>query len=204
MNAVIIGAGGIGSHFCRVLDKLMRHSQLRGDGIQVPTEEAMQWSVYDFDVVERKNLKHQDFDYREIGLPKSLIMAKRYDFAGAPVKFTEDHLGDFDFFVICADNAAVRKIVYEHCKTAGKPFIDMRCEGDMIAVYTHKCELDELLDSLGEDKDSEEGKSCQLAVDTAAQRIQMGNFAVVPIGAQVLLHMVRNEPFPKKVVRTVA
>lgn len=194
----IIGAGGIGSNFCQILDRLI-------EAEQVPARtNRTDFTVFDFDVVERKNLKHQDFEQAEIGMPKSLLMSLRYEYKSRIAPFEEAQLNEFQSFIICADNPQVRRIVFEHAKAHGKPFIDMRCEGDMTAVYTNKVELDELLNSLGEDKDSKVGRSCQLQVDVNDGKIQLGNFHVPVVGAQILLRSYRKEDYPAKLIGTVA
>lgn len=179
----IIGAGGIGSFFCRHMNRMITHGQLPFVRDNV--------TVFDFDAVEQKNLRHQDYEQVDLGVPKSVVMAERFNFRYCCLAFIEEHCQEFDLFVIAADNPGVRKDVYEHCNTYNKPFLDMRSEGKNIAVFTHEASHGFLMNSLGAKPESTEGQSCQLAVDTAADRIQMGNAVVAPKGIQILMDIHR-------------
>jgi molybdopterin/thiamine biosynthesis adenylyltransferase len=193
----IIGAGGIGSFFCDVLARMIRQRQLE----DIRLENVV---VFDFDVVENGNLRHQDYYSRDLSAPKSAVMAVRHKFAEKYAKFQEEHLNDFQIFILCADNPGVRRIVYEHCKKAkNKRFIDMRSEGEMTALFTHREDHKILMGSLGKDSKSEEGRSCQLPQDTEAGKIQLGNICIAPMGMQVLLKMFRGERFPKSIIQDV-
>ena len=204
----IIGAGGIGSHFCRTLDKLIIGEQLKLDRQQVV--------VFDFDIVSPSNLKHQDYSSEELNIPKSMIMGLRYDFDCQCRRFEKEDLANFMTYIICADNQKVRDVVFNSVSTVNSKhktnntndqfaryFIDMRAEGDMTAVFTQKAPIEMLNTSLGADKTSEIGTSCQTMEDRMVGKIQLGNFSVAVTGAQVLLKMYRNEEYPAKLVRGV-
>ena len=198
----VIGAGGIGSWFCETLYHLILGKQIEFGHID----------IYDPDVVEKKNLKHQKFFTREVGVHKALVVKARMadleddQLNVYSIKFEEKHLGNYDTFIICADNAQVRKIVYEHVyalntgKEVAKKFLDMRCEGRKYMISTHACDKDMLLASLGADASSTVGRSCQLASDTLQSRIMCGPWAVSSVGAQVLLDMYRGAPLPESLV----
>jgi molybdopterin/thiamine biosynthesis adenylyltransferase len=194
-SIAVIGAGGIGSYFCEALHRMVTHNQLTN----IKEQDIY---VYDFDVLEQDNLRHQNYRSVELGAPKATVMALRYLFKDMLARFTEQHLTKHEFFVICADNPQVRKLVYKHCKSTGKGFIDMRCEGAQFAVFTSKEDLNILETSLGETPDSTEGRSCQLPADTASGIIQPGNMAVAPIGMQIMLQMFRGEEYPKFIHET--
>ena len=186
-RVAIIGAGGIGSWFAFQLERLMLTKQL-GD-----VEEVV---VYDPDLVERKNLAHQLFYEEEIGAPKAGILAMRHGFTPRPFKFEAKHTGGHMFFIICADNPGVRKVIYDHCELAEKEFLDMRCEGSRYSLLTSFCSKEVLARSLGETPTSEVGRSCQRAVDTEAGQIQLGNFAVGAAGCQLLMDWRRGLAVP--------
>ena len=130
-SIAIIGAGGIGSFFVPILDRLMKAEQFR-------TFDHRAVHIYDFDVIEAENLRHQNYQRIEIGAPKADVLALTYGFIPVVRKFVENDLGSHDLFIICADNASVRHLVYQHVMplAGGKAFLDMRSEGDRIAVYT--------------------------------------------------------------------
>jgi hypothetical protein len=198
----IVGAGGIGSHFCRIVHKLIHHNQLS-------TIRYTDVDIYDFDTVSMSNLWHQDYIDRELAVPKSLIMNARYGFNPIFARFTLKHMQEnpvrqYGLICVCADNAAVRNDIYEKVsKTEDTRFIDMRAEGDIVAVFTEKCSREEYMGSLGATPTSRVGASCQLPQDVANKKIQLGNLLVPVLGAQVLLHMMRNEPYPASLIRTV-
>ena len=187
-RVAIIGAGGIGSFFCDFLSRDIEHDQFGGMC-------KVDVTVYDFDVVEEKNLRHQNFTMFDIPAPKALVMTERYGCTARADRFVEEDLYNHDMFIICADNPQARKIVYKHCKTYDKPFLDMRTEGEMIAILTHNEDIDKLLATLGEEKgrDSIEGRSCQRAEDVANNTTQHGNYVVSALGIQTYLDMYREK-----------
>ena len=199
MNLCVIGCGGIGSWFCLLLDRLIEHQQLGSD---------MDIKVYDMDIVEKKNLRHQLFDEQEIGMPKAAVMALRHSNMLPVIKrFDDKDLHKFDYFIICADNNAVRNLVYEHVLVTNeglepghkgrKKFIDMRCEGRDYIVLTYRCNREMLFCTLGDTKESTQGFSCQRAEDVVRSQIKLGNMAVAPVGAQILLDDFRGVEIPE-------
>lgn len=193
----IIGAGGIGSHFCRILHRLLAHQQL-GDNVTVKS-----FDIYDFDVVEWKNTKWQDYDQKEIGNPKAVLMSMRWGFNARIKRFGEEEVAQYQRYFICADNPAVRRIVFEHAEAAKKPFVDMRSEGDLYAIFTEKYPLKELLASLGDDSDSTEGRSCQRFVDQERNVVMLGNWFAATMGMDIVLRQFRRVPYPSHLVRAI-
>jgi len=196
-RTAIIGAGGIGSHFLRLLHQMITHKQL---GADVRFDD---FCVFDFDVVEPKNCRHQDYDLTEVGLPKAAVMTLRYDIPHQVKAFIEDDVPFWGSYIICADNAAVRRIVFEHAVQTKKRFLDMRSEGDMYAIYTDRCPLEKLMSSLGPDPSSEQGFSCQRPSDVAQGIIQLGNFFAAPAGMDVWLRMCRKTIYPAARVQSI-
>jgi len=192
----IIGAGGIGSFFCDYLARDIEQDQLPG-----VTKDSV--VVYDFDVVEEKNLRHQNYSMFDVSAPKAYVMTERYGFKAKASRFGTRDLTKHREFIICADNPGVRKLVYEHCKTFSKPFVDMRTEGDMIALFTHREDLKTLLSSLGKEKESIEGRSCQRAGDVAQNITQHGNYVVAAMGIQCYLDIKRENPVFKSYIGQV-
>ena len=191
----IIGAGGIGSHFCRLLDKMIKENQFGFTRQNI--------TVYDFDVVEAKNTKHQDYTEMEIGVPKATVMTIRYEFSSVIRRFTVDDIASEHIIILCADNPAIRNDVFHNAFQHNKPFIDMRSEGDMVAAFTEKLGQAELLNTLGKDATNDTGVSCQLASDQAENRIRMGNFLVPVMGIEILMKAMRGETYPSKIIRSV-
>jgi molybdopterin/thiamine biosynthesis adenylyltransferase len=195
-SIAVIGAGGIGSYFCEALHRMVIHRQLT----HITPSEV---SVYDFDILEQDNLRHQNYTVNELGAPKAVVMSLRYAFISRLTRFDETHLSNHDFFIICADNPSVRQIIYQHCKPLEKGFIDMRSEGDKCAVFTDREDLKILEGSLGAEPTSQVGRSCQLPADTASGVIQLGNMSIAPTGMQIMLNMFRGEVYPKSIIDQV-
>jgi len=195
----IIGAGGIGSHFCRILSQLLRpeNKQLGAD------VNAESFVVYDFDVVEPKNTRWQDYTMEEIGVPKAMLMTLRYGFHSRVKRFDMSDLGQHDVYLIAADNARVRRQVFDHVAHVDKAFVDMRAEGDVYGIFTHTCPHATLLASLGADADSAVGFSCQRQADQESNRIQLGNQAVAVMGMDIFLRHYRKLPYPASLVRPI-
>ena len=197
----IIGAGGIGSHFCALLDWAMDADQLDLERSHI--------TVFDFDTVDESNLRHQDYFRNVVGFPKAFVMSSRYHFNGRCFKFGDrpSDFNDNNMFIVCADNPGVRMAVHAHCRATGKPFIDMRSEGDMYAVMTDACPEATYLASLGAsdaDRKDETGRSCQRAEDKAVKQVQLGHMAAAVAGMQILLKRFRKQPAPAQVIAAVA
>ena len=192
----IIGAGGIGSHFCRLLHRMLTHHQF---GAVKPED----FIVFDFDVVEFKNTKWQDYTQEEVGNPKAILMAERYGFQAAVKRFGQVEVADYAKYLIAADNPGVRQIIFEHAAATDKEFVDMRAEGDVYAIFTERAPLDSLLASLGEDKDSTKGVSCQRFADQERNVIQLGNWFAATMGMDTFLRQARNIPYPAQLVRAI-
>lgn len=195
LQVAVIGAGGIGSHLCRLLDKMICEEQL--------PFEAGNVNVYDFDIVENKNTKHQDYTDTEVGVPKAVVMSVRYGFNAYLRRFSEKDTSANHIFIICADNPDVRRIVFEAAYANGQPFVDLRSEGDMYAVFTEKMDKQLLMSTLGADPNKQEGVSCQLVEDQANNVIRLGNFMVPVIGVEILQTAFRGGTYPAKIVRSV-
>jgi hypothetical protein len=193
----IIGAGGIGSHFCRILSRLL--------GSTLDNLNAGSFTVYDFDVVEPKNVRWQDYDMQDVGTPKAMQMTLRYQLPSKVKRFEDIDLGGHRVYLIAADNARVRKLVFDHVKLGlgNKSFIDMRAEGDVYAVFTELCTHEELLASLGANTDSIVGLSCQRQEDQERNIVQLGNWFAATLGMDIFLRLFRNKPYPASVVRTI-
>ena len=199
----VIGAGGIGSWFCPRLSK-----KIEGD--QLENMDKKDVVVFDPDVVEVKNMRHQAFFTGEEGLPKAAIMQHRFGLDMAVARFDRQHLVNYNWFIICADNTAVRKLVYQHVHECNngrrapvKKFIDMRAEGSTLAIFTYKCALEALMSSLGAEPDSEQGYSCQLPSDTAVGQVNEAYDVVGGIGIQLLLNDFRGIEIPDTIMHDV-
>ena len=190
----LIGAGGIGSWTAFMLHHLIVAKQLHGKDNTITPRDV---TVFDNDVVERKNLRHQLFHQDEVGMPKSLLMTARFGFKSVYRRFDKADLDEnFGIFLLAVDNAATRKLVYDYALPARRPFIDMRAEGRMFAVFTHRCDKETLYGSLGTDPADGRGYSCQVASDVVVNQVNLANFSVPSVGLQLLLDHLRGFPIP--------
>ena len=196
MKALIVGCGGIGSYFIEHLQKAMLNNQ-----IPIKTTEIQ---IVDNDTVEMKNILYQNFTDKDVLKNKAEVLGDRYDFYGVNKRIeTEEDLKGFDMFIICADNAKVRKLIYNHCYSdETKSFIDLRAEGRQIAVITSELGQDEALSTLPKQTNDKNG-SCQIKYEFEELKwIQYGNVIVAAMGLQTLVNKVRNETFnPKTIMR---
>ena len=192
----IVGAGGIGSYFCR---------SLYDAKIQKQIDPKIEIHVYDPDEVEAKNTRYQCFDDIDIADLKVNVMQDKYNFIPHPILVTPDHLRSWyknEIIISCVDNRHFRKDLFEVCTPAEAPyFIDLRCEGRAICFYT-KSKLntrDRLLESLGRE-DSVSSGSCQVPYRFANSIIDFGNRIIAEIGLQLLVNYLREETFNSNLI----
>jgi hypothetical protein len=198
-NIAIIGAGGIGSHLCRTL-----HRFLLPDNRQLGNLSNEDFTVFDFDVVEPKNVRWQDYSLEEVGLPKAMLMNLRHHFPARVKRFDEHDVGEYDAFLIAADNAKVRQLIFQHvAQTTGKTFVDMRSEGDIYGYFTSACSPETLQASLGENASSSTGFSCQRRADLENNVVQLGNWCAATLGLEIFRRLLNNVPHPSSMIRPV-
>ena len=205
----IIGAGGIGSHFCWLLDNFITNSRFSSNLIHPNV------TVYDFDTVGKSNIAHQDFYTSEFFMPKALLMGARYSFNYKVMKYGIEELDiasskgtkNSVIVCICADNSKIRKDVYNYVKNAKKydtlGFIDMRAYQDLAVLYTHFIAKTELMNSLGQNPDDPAGLSCQAVEDSASSITKLGNFDAPLLGLQTLLRWYNKEDTLTKYIGSV-
>ncbi|KKL26011.1 hypothetical protein LCGC14_2399550 [marine sediment metagenome] len=80
-NILIIGCGGIGSYLIREVENLSRQGQINSD-----------ITISDFDIVELKNIKYQNFKNSDIGKEKAVVLGDRYLFNSVRKIKNEDDL----------------------------------------------------------------------------------------------------------------
>jgi len=123
MKIAIIGLGGIGSYAVKEISDMI----IKGIIKPIPSI-----TLFDFDIVEKKNLLYQDYKINDLLKSKAEALGKRYKIPYKNKKIEKpEELKEFDLIMIAGDNALVRKIAYE----SGKPFIDMRAEGQSVSVH---------------------------------------------------------------------
>ena len=195
-DILIVGAGGIGSYFIEFLEDMVLKNQIP----------PSLYYVADFDKVEAKNVKYQNFDASDVGKNKAEVIRSKSKiknmFVALDQKITAEDLDCYDGFIICADNGRIRKEIFEHFKAnPDKFFIDLRSEGRQVAFFTSAMKqekLDETLNDLTLDNDG----SCQLKYEFEQGIIQFGNRIIASIGIQLLMNYFRNDKdlLPSKIM----
>jgi molybdopterin/thiamine biosynthesis adenylyltransferase len=191
---MIAGAGGINSWFVAMMADLIEKEQI-----------PMFWefTIFDGDNVEKKNLLYQNFLFTDQLENKAEILAKRYNMFYKPeFILNKNYFQGFDVVVCGVDNRDFRVMMFEYMdENPTKNWIDMRAEGRVVAIFTKntKNTLPELMKTLPEETNS--SGSCQLDYELSAGVVQLGNRIVANIGAQYLLNVVRGEPSPATFIR---
>ena len=126
-KVLIIGAGGIGSYLIPILNRLGVYSI----------------TAFDPDKVEQKNLRYQNFGADDLGEHKvycfSSDMGGMYE-AQPYVVLTQKQLQGYDLVVCCADNLAVRRLLYRqgHGEDTPVKWLDLRAQGRNAALISYK------------------------------------------------------------------
>ena len=120
-KVIIIGAGGIGSFLIPLLNKT---------GLYKIT-------VFDPDIVEKKNIPYQNFELKDIENKKVEIMEDRYDCVWKAEPFlvlTENQIKGYDLVICCADNLDVRRLLYR----SSVQWLDLRAQARNGALISYK------------------------------------------------------------------
>ena len=132
---MIIGAGGIGSFLVSFLDRI---------GLYDIT-------IYDDDLVENKNLTYQNYGLVDVGDKKvDAIVRKSSNVTGEPYfVLVKEQLANYDLVVCCADNLAVRRLLYKegHGEDIENKWLDLRSQGRNAALISYKTDPT-LMDSM--------------------------------------------------------
>jgi molybdopterin/thiamine biosynthesis adenylyltransferase len=153
----IAGAGGIGSNLLAILfDYGFNRKQFDYASVEV--------DIWDDDVVDVKNLLHQNFKLDDIGKHKVDVLADKYVVNGVKNRMSEKDFKKYDLIFCCVDNMPFRKSLYEYgWKVQNKLFwIDGRCTSRQGAVFNSALPKEVLL---GYISDSVEEGGCLLAYE---------------------------------------
>ncbi len=174
-NVMIIGAGGIGSFLVYFLQRL---------GYRI--------TVFDEDSVERKNLTYQNFFESDVGEKKVECLADRnyHTVAGGSVTdepyhvLTEKQMIGYDLVICCADNLAVRRLLYRQGfgSDAKIKWVDLRAQGRTAALISYLIDPKMMDAFLAGDEGS---FSCQAGEwDGSPQGVDCMNIAIAGIATQ--------------------
>ena len=96
----LVGLGGVGCQVAKLLYNL----------------NFTDVTLIDFDTVERRNLKRQDFTESDIGKNKAEVLARKYDWTFIPYRFSNINV---DTILCCVDTKSGRRAVRD-CPFANK------------------------------------------------------------------------------------
>ena len=188
-KVLVIGCGGIGSHLCREIDRLIQLGQL-----------SAIVSIADFDTVDVKNIEYgQDFSEKDLMKNKAECLGKKYSFKAINKRINENDLSGYDLIVLAVDNNSTREMVMRYCHNNNKDYIDLRADGRMIFAKPKGKSLEEDLKTL--DLQDRESGSCQTQQDIDKDWIQNGNIIIASIGSQMILNWERKEDNYKLILK---
>jgi len=184
-----VGCGGIGGWFAAHISRLLDNKQIKDS----------EFTFYDFDIVERKNILYQNFDISDIGSSKTDALMFKYpviNFVNKKIE-PEELMKPYDLLIICADNNVIRKQVYAESKRSGRPFIDSRSNGKVCGIFSSETE-----DYLSTISDSDESSSCQHPYQIKKEEIELGNVIIASILAQYVLDYSRTGMLPPDFIQS--
>lgn len=192
LKIAIIGCGGIGSYFIRSLSEAIKKDIAGFTKIN-----PLAVDLFDYDLVEEKNLSYQNFDVENLGDNKAKVLGEITGYQAKENKIeSAEQLKEYNFIILAVDNNEVRNLVYN----SSLPFLDLRANGKTIMAYlTQKSDIE--YEELTKD-DGNKG-SCQREEDLEDRHIQMGNRIVAEIGLQFLVDYLRGEVEKKKLILTI-
>ena len=193
---LIIGAGGIGSLLVDCVSRAFAFSglpELVGN---------LEMTLMDGDVVEERNLPHQQFGHGDQSFHKIAAIQQRIAAAGMTIgdKFelvgiaenysAETDLSKFDLVVVAVDSEEPRNLVHANAKH----WLDLRARGDGFVMWSNQDDL-RLLDNLPKLPEGISA-SCQLDEAVESGNIQFGFALAAAHGAQWIIQWLRGSNVP--------
>ena len=202
----IIGAGGIGSNLVSMVYPTLQQGDL------VDNIGDIRICIYDSDIVEKKNLPHQNFNISDVGGLKVTTLCNRLwnesdkSINDGPnlilqpcpwdIKSSSDLL-PCDIVVVAVDSHQARRVVHENYEN----WLDLRCLGDGYIALDDSVKSD-LISQFTPEQDSQ---SCQFEGAIDSGNIQFGFMVAASHGAQWLIQSLRiqsgddmaQRPFPQ-------
>ena len=185
MKILVIGCGGIGSHFVDEAVRQIEIGQLNAEIV-----------IADDDIIEPQQLSYQSFRTQDVGLNKAECKRKHH-VSKQGIEITalrkrirnQSQIKGYDFIVLCVDNEPARTAIIKTCHEINTPFLDLRSSGrKIIATPKLQC-LPSNMKFIDQDDTNE--YSCQEKSDIAKGHINIGNKIVALIGVQMLLNHTR-------------
>ena len=130
-KVMLIGAGGIGSFLADFLSRI-NHAK---------TGKLYSLTVFDDDKIETKNLSYQNFHPDEVGKHKVMSLYDKFECEAEPYPvLVKEQLKGYDLVVCCADNLAVRRLLYRqgYGEEAEIKWLDLRAQARNAALISYK------------------------------------------------------------------
>ena len=187
---LVIGAGGIGGLLTLHVSRAIAFSQWPHGVVEI--------TLMDGDIVEERNLPHQQFTPEDIGKPKVNAL-KRYmcnqsetlRYIPEARNFTDDSiLSKYDLVVVAVDCEEPRQLVREKANT----WLELRSTGDGCLVWSCVDDIDVL--NLFPTLAPGESAGCQLDGAIEMGNIQFGFALAAAHGAQWIIQWLRNSMVP--------
>ena len=180
---MIIGAGGIGSYLIHNLNRINQRCRTDKPGVHL-----YDIHVFDDDTVEKSNLGNQMYSEHDVGELKvdtwsASCTAHPYQVLVAD-QFIKRNTPLYDLVVCCADNLAVRRLLYRqgYGDSAKIKWLDLRAQGRNAALISYKVD-ENLVDALLSGPDG--SFSCQAeGWDGLASEMNTMHMAIAGIAAQ--------------------
>jgi len=182
MNVCVVGCGGIGSYFAQHIDKLIELKQIKD----------INFTFFDDDIVEVKNMLYQNFDTCDIDSGKAEALEMKYfniSFKNKRVK--REDLSKYNLVILCTDNNIIRHDAFSNWINYGIPFIDSRANGKTVGIFSSNTDNYETTLS-----DSKESTSCQNPFQIERKEIEYGNVVIASVLAQSVLTYSRTKKLP--------
>ena len=190
VKILVIGAGGIGGLLTLHVSRAIAFSQWPHGVVEI--------TLMDGDIVEERNLPHQQFTPEDIGKPKVNAL-KRYmcnqseklRYIPEARNFTDDSiLSKYDLVVVAVDCEKPRQLVREKANT----WLELRSTGDGCLVWSCVDDIDVL--NLFPTLAPGESAGCQLDGAIEMGNIQFGFALAAAHGAQWIIQWLRNSMVP--------
>ena len=187
---LVIGSGGIGGLLTLHVSRAIAFSQWPHGVVEI--------TLMDGDIVEERNLPHQQFTPEDIGKPKVYALDKYLCNLSEHVQFTpvasnfsnDTNLSEYDLVVVAVDREEPRQLVHENAKC----WLDLRATGDGFVMWSHMDDLDVL--NLFPKLQPGESASCQHENAVETGHIQFGFALAAAHGAQWIIQWLRNSLVP--------
>ena len=194
---LVIGAGGIGSLLALNVSRAIVFSQWPHGVVEI--------TMMDGDIVEERNLPHQQFTPEDIGKPKVNALMKYIcnqseylQYVPEANDFSKDtDLSKYDLVVVAVDREEPRRLVHEKATA----WLDLRCRGDGFLMWSHLDDIQVL--NMFPPLPGGESASCQLEGAVETGNIQFGFALAAAHGGQWIIQWLRNSLVPPSRTYTI-